>query len=382
MLAYCHLDRLKPLLDFQLHETGSFAIFLENLTNPQRTIEQANRLHQALQPGPAGYTGIAQAGSIELETTVLAIAPDQASRDLFAAYIVEVDGNRDAIFYDEGAVLLSRPMLENLGLTIGDSLTTEYLPRFTETVMSRQYRVAAVFEPNATLPPELMLVHADQLYETVFATPPRAPAQLDGSHALFPAVLKEWILLDRTFDQAGSEQKLRELRLSGWRGAVINVATIHEVAGEVIGMGGMSTMVSIVGGVILFFIIQIGIMNMLRTTIRERTREIGTVRAIGMQRRDVRRSFVAEVLLMTLFACLTGIVTAFVLMGLLGMITINTGDSEMGFFLVGRHLHFVPRANDLLLVPAIILGLALLTAYLPARKAANLSVCDALRHYE
>jgi ABC-type lipoprotein release transport system permease subunit len=91
---------------------------------------------------------------------------------------------------------------------------------------------------------------------------------------------------------------------------------------------------------------------------------------------------VTEVLLMTLFACLTGIVLAFVLMILLGMITLNTGDSEMGFFLVSQHLHFVPRAGDLILVPAIILALALLTAYFPARKAANLSVCEALRHYE
>ena len=199
---------------------------------------------------------------------------------------------------------------------------------------------------------------------------------------LFPVLLNEWTLLDRTFGQTSSKKKYRELGLTDWQGAILDIQTIHEVANEVLEFENAIDLVTIIGVLILFFIIQIGVVNTLRMTIRERTREIGTLRAIGMQRGDVRWCFVTEVLLLTLFACLAGIIMAFLLMGVVSAISFDTGDSEMGFFLVNNHLYFTMLPMELVKNLVIILGIALLTAYLPSRNAARLSVVEALRHYE
>jgi ABC-type lipoprotein release transport system permease subunit len=58
MLSYAHFKHLKPLMGYQAYETDSFNIVLEHVTDPQQAIEQANQLHNALQPGVAGYQGV------------------------------------------------------------------------------------------------------------------------------------------------------------------------------------------------------------------------------------------------------------------------------------------------------------------------------------
>src|SRR5215510_2886246 len=57
---------------------------------------------------------------------------------------------------------------------------------------------------------------------------------------------------------------------------------------------------------ILIGIVIVGIMNTMWIAIRERTREIGTLRAIGMQRGSVLWMFLLESLLLGLFGTITG----------------------------------------------------------------------------
>ena len=132
---------------------------------------------------------------------------------------------------------------------------------------------------------------------------------------------------------------------------------------------------------ILFFIILIGVINTLRMTIRERTREIGTVRAIGMRQGDVGKSFMAEVMMLTVFAGVAGIILAFLVMKVVGLIPIHD-EGFFSIFLVETHLHFVPSAVDVVSNLVMILAITFVTAFFPSRKAAKMSVSSALRHYE
>jgi len=133
---------------------------------------------------------------------------------------------------------------------------------------------------------------------------------------------------------------------------------------------------------ILFFIILIGVVNTLRMTIKERTREIGTIRAIGMQKRDVWGIFMIETSLLSLFASIAGTLFAFILMGLLSLITFNVTDNPLGILLVSKHLYFLPSFWNVVFNITLILFITMITAYFPARRAANLSSAEALRHYE
>ena len=76
--------------------------------------------------------------------------------------------------------------------------------------------------------------------------------------------------------------------------AIISPALTLDYASEVLKLEQVLNLITIIAVLILFFIILIGVVNTLRMTIRERTREIGTIRAIGMQKKDVRNVFILE----------------------------------------------------------------------------------------
>ena len=101
-----------------------------------------------------------------------------------------------------------------------------------------------------------------------------------------------------------------------------------------------------------------------------------------MQKSDVRDSFIYETLFLGLFSAVVGTVLAFVVMFGLSRITFNAEDNPMGMLLVNNHLNFLPSITATVGYIILIVSIAIITAYFPARRAANMSASDALRHYE
>jgi len=134
--------------------------------------------------------------------------------------------------------------------------------------------------------------------------------------------------------------------------------------------------------VTLFLIILIGVLNTLRMTIRERTREIGTLRAIGFQARQILAMFLLETFFLALLSCTAGVVLGFVLMEGLSLIPIHLDNNPMGMLLIKGHLFFAPTVWGTLSGVLLISLMAVATAVAPARKAARMPPADALRHHE
>ena len=109
-----------------------------------------------------------------------------------------------------------------------------------------------------------------------------------------------------------------------------------------------------------------GIINTLVLTVYERTREIGTLRAVGMTRRQVRRMIRYESIITALIGAALGIVLGIVLAGLL--------TARVDF------INFaVPVAQIVVFaIAAVIVGIV--AAILPARRAARLNVLQALQY--
>src|SRR4029079_3344835 len=85
---------------------------------------------------------------------------------------------------------------------------------------------------------------------------------------------------------------------------VINQADIVATASSVTGiftilLGSIAGISLLVGG--------IGIMNMMLTTVTERTREIGLRKAIGAKKEDISRQFLAESIMLTFLGGMFGI---------------------------------------------------------------------------
>src|SRR3989344_738608 len=109
----------------------------------------------------------------------------------------------------------------------------------------------------------------------------------------------------------------------------------------------------------------IGIMNMMLTTVTERTREIGLRKAIGAKRRDINLQFLSEAVALTLIGGIFGVILGW----LICFIVTSTGivKTQVSFFSV-------------LLAFGVSAGIGIIFGYYPARRAAILSPIDALRY--
>lgn len=110
----------------------------------------------------------------------------------------------------------------------------------------------------------------------------------------------------------------------------------------------------------------------------ERVREIGTMRAVGMLRRQVRGLFLLEALFLSLAGVGVGVG-----LGLLASMALSLADfgkeSFFSLFLQNGHLSFLIRAVDVAVIVVLVSLFTLLAAQGPARKAARLRPADALR---
>ena len=109
----------------------------------------------------------------------------------------------------------------------------------------------------------------------------------------------------------------------------------------------------------------IGIMNMMLTTVTERTREIGLRKAIGATRKDIQRQFLAEAILLTLIGGIIGI--------LLGL-AISFGVTYSGIIQTKVSL------SSVLLAFGVSAAIGIIFGYYPARRAAALNPIEALRY--
>jgi len=109
----------------------------------------------------------------------------------------------------------------------------------------------------------------------------------------------------------------------------------------------------------------IGIMNMMLTTVTERTREIGLRKAVGAKKRDIRMQFLIESMMLTVIGGIIGIILG---IGIAWAITL-TGLLTAQVSLMSIILSFGVSA-----IIGIIFG------YYPAARASNLNPIDALRY--
>jgi putative ABC transport system permease protein len=129
---------------------------------------------------------------------------------------------------------------------------------------------------------------------------------------------------------------------------------------------------------LLSLVIGVGIFNLYRVIIYERTREIGTMRAIGLQRHQVRNLILCEAVYLA--AC--GIAAGFVvtLLGLMAISVIPLGGAAgLDIFLDRGHLSWVLNADIIGADTLFITLVTLAGALSPARAAQMIEPVVALR---
>ncbi|MBN1686557.1 MAG: ABC transporter permease, partial [Spirochaetales bacterium] len=138
-----------------------------------------------------------------------------------------------------------------------------------------------------------------------------------------------------------------------WEGTRFNVLNLSDMMEAVTSMVNVLNTVSYVIFIVLLVITMVGLLNTFRMVLIERTREIGTLRAIGMQRTEVRNIFLTEALVLALGGALAGLIVATVLSAILGVIPFPT-DSPLQLFLIDSTFAFPIVPSNILMTLLII----------------------------
>ncbi len=128
---------------------------------------------------------------------------------------------------------------------------------------------------------------------------------------------------------------------------------------------------------IVFIIVIMSTTNTMGMAVIERTREIGTLRALGLKRRGISFLFAAEGGLLGLGGCIFGLCIHTLVWAIIDYTRpsyIPPGNSSP----VPLMVDFLPQSLMVLIV--FMTGLALLSAILPARRAAKQNVVQSLTH--
>ena len=109
----------------------------------------------------------------------------------------------------------------------------------------------------------------------------------------------------------------------------------------------------------------IGIMNMMLTTVTERTREIGLRKAIGAKKKDISMQFLSEAVMLTFLGGVAGVALGWILSILVS-----------SFAGIAMSVSF----STILLAFGVSAAIGIIFGYYPARRAASLNPIEALRY--
>lgn len=164
--------------------------------------------------------------------------------------------------------------------------------------------------------------------------------------------------------------KFENVSREGWTGQKLDLTNWHDEVSFASWTVDLMSALSFLLAIVLLGVVGVGIMIVMWISIRGRTREIGTLRAIGMQRGAVLRMFLAEGFLLgflaTAFGAALGVVLALVLTSM--QVPLPQG---VQFVLLSDKLLIVPTVkwllSSLVFITTVVTGISLGPAFLAAR---------------
>ena len=130
---------------------------------------------------------------------------------------------------------------------------------------------------------------------------------------------------------------------------------------------------------VLMGIVTLGIVNALWIAVRERTREIGTLRAIGMQRRGILTMVVIEAGILGFFATSLGVFGGAAIALTLEAMGITIPEEGVQMILLTEKLHLVVDMSQLLMTIAGFTIFTMIASVWPAFKAARMDPITAIQ---
>ncbi len=311
---------------------------------------------------------------------------DIAAEPRFRRVIRLAEGSLDDLARPN-TILLFEDQASRLGVRVGDPLTVS-APTERGVHNTADVRVVAVARSVGLLSSFSGFLPAESLRQ-LYRLKPTATGAIH-LHLKDPALagkvaarLREalaqdgWRVMDA--DPQPYWMKFQRVNSEDWVGQKLDVTTWED---ELSFLSWVLTGVHWLTGIlvtVLMVIVVIGIMNTLAIAIRERTREIGTLRAIGMQRTKVIWLFLLEAALLGAGGALAGALVGGGVAALLNAAHLGVPEAVQ-MVLMQQSLTLTVKARSVAAYSAIIAGVTTLAAVYPAWYAARLRPVTAMHH--
>ncbi len=243
--------------------------------------------------------------------------------------------------FTDGTLVVEEGRAEGEGLEPGDTVT------LTMPDGDQELELAATFETNP-----------------VIASPYLVPVSALEDGGLRPQDNYVYVQLadgtDPAAVQAALEEQVADLPL-------VTVKDQTEFADEI--RGQIDQLLAVVYALLALAVViaVLGIVNTLALSVIERTREVGLLRAIGMQRRQLRRMVRLESVAIAVLGAVLGVV-----MGVVFGVVLQRAIADQGLDVLS-----VPVVQLVVFV-VVAAAVGVLAALLPARRAARLDVLQAI----
>jgi len=357
------------------------------VTDYQKVLDETRRHVPELDYVTVRVRGYAKAVSERASMDLVLGGVDVATEPGLRRVIQPLEGSLDDLA-KPGTILLFEGQARRLEVKVGDVITLA-APTTRGQNNTADVRVAVVAKDvgllssfNAFLPSDSLR----QLYQLKAGNSGaihlylKDPARSAEVAARLRGALADagWRVLDAS-PKAYWEKLFQTIPSEDWTGQKLDLSTWED---EMNFMSWILSAVRVLTAILVFVvmvIVVVGILNTLAIAIRERTREIGTLRAIGMQRGKVRELLLLEAGLLGVLGAGAGAVLALGVAAALNAARIGVPESVQ-MFLMQQHLYLRVLPASAFLNAAILAAVTTAASLLPASWAARLQPVTAMHH--
>jgi ABC-type lipoprotein release transport system permease subunit len=303
---------------------------------------------------------------------------DNGLRDQMNVY----DGSWDAFARQPNAVLMPGTVAQYFGLANNDEVLVATRTRFgafnTGTIQIR-----GLYKTGNYFLRELVVSHFDFLQSLDLADKVTASKMYVFFNTINGAAAKRDVLIKK-LDEAGfialkpknNSDALNAVSAASPRYKVLDesvnqirltLATAQEVTGIVSQAVAAVNALGLFIAAIMLFIISVAIFINMRMTINERLLEIGTLRAIGAEQKDIVRLFILENVFLSLAFVCAGMAIGLGLMAGFSSIVTLPPEGVMGLFLRNGHFVFRPTPGAVCFIALSLSFFTALFSFFPAR---------------
>jgi ABC-type lipoprotein release transport system permease subunit len=360
------------------------------VTDYKRVIEVAKKtvpeMEFVVHRGRGWAKVVSDTGSMQMGITGI----DVRSEPKFASVLQLVSGKLDDLA-QPGTILIFDNQAEKLGVKVGDAVTIS-APTTRGTNNTVDVRVVAIAHSLGLLSTWNSFIPIDTLRKLYqFNQDSTGVVQIMLNRKDLDRKIPEISARLRTaLEQAGWRvmppdprafwMKFQSVSREDWTGQKLDVTSwedeISFMTWTLKALQGMSVVLI----AILVAIIIIGIMNTMWIAIRERTREIGTLRAIGMHRREVLWMFLLESIMLGLLSTVVGVLVGGAIATGLNALHVHV-PTGLQFFLMSPYLHIAIHGGALVRSVVAITLVTALAALYPSLRAARLRPVVAMSHF-